>query len=64
MPAIQLYESCSIAASLNYQPAVVIHFCCTPEFTCSNYHRYCKCAVGKNVAKNIKNQNAKTKMTY
>src|SRR4030042_3203948 len=29
MPAVQLYEGCSIAASLNYQFAVFIHVCCT-----------------------------------
>jgi hypothetical protein len=43
--------------SLSYQSAVFIHFFCTPEHIRSSYHHYCKCAAGKNVAKNIKNSN-------
>ena len=61
---IQLHEGCSIAASLNYQSPGFIHVCCTPEFKCLNYHHYCKCAPSKNAAKKIKNQNAKSKITY
>jgi hypothetical protein len=61
MPAIQLHEGCSIAASLNYQSAVFIHVCCTPEYIRSNFHHYCKCAAGKNVAKKLKIKMQKAK---